>query len=62
MNTEAPDGFLDGWYGHDCQSFTLDGGTAQHVAFDENSQGGWAAAPGHTIPTDDFGDYASTWG
>lgn len=32
------------------------------MAFDENTQGGWAAAPGLTIPTDRFGGYASTWG
>lgn len=29
-------------------------------AFDENSQGGWAAAPGFSIPIDSYGGYAST--
>lgn len=61
-NKIGPDGLLNGWYGHACESFTLNGGTTQHVAFDENSQGAWAVAPGYTIPTDDFGGYASTWG
>lgn len=61
-NKIGPDGLLDGWYGHACENFTLNGGTTQHVAFDENSQGAWAAAPGYTIPTDGFGGYATTWG
>ncbi|KAJ5415025.1 Allergen [Penicillium cosmopolitanum] len=61
-NKIGPEGLLDGWYGHACESFTLNGGKTQYVAFDENSQGAWAAAPGYTIPTDDFRGYASTWG
>lgn len=61
-NKIGPGGLLNGWYGHACENFTLNDGTIQHVAFDENSEGAWAAAPGNTIPIDDFGGYASTWG
>ncbi|KAJ5369387.1 hypothetical protein N7509_013999 [Penicillium cosmopolitanum] len=61
-NKILPGGFLNGWYGHACKNFTLNSGTTQHVAFDENFQGAWAAAPGYTIPTDNFGGYTSTWG
>lgn len=61
-NKFSPDGKLGGWFGHGCLEFTLDNGQTQRVAFDEDSQGGWAAAPGYTIPTDNTGGYASTWG
>ncbi|KAJ5240525.1 uncharacterized protein N7469_002116 [Penicillium citrinum] len=61
-NKFSPDGYLGGWFAYGCVNFTLDSGQTQHVAFDENSQGGWAAAPGYTIPTNDAGGYASTWG
>lgn len=61
-NKIGPDGRRDGWYGNACERFTLEDGKTQHIAFDENSQGGWAAAPGYTIPVDDYGGYASTWG
>ncbi|KAJ5240378.1 uncharacterized protein N7469_001969 [Penicillium citrinum] len=57
-NKIGPDGLLDGWYGNACQTFTLKDGKAQHIAFDENSQGGWAAAPGYTIPVDDYGGWS----
>lgn len=61
-NKIGPDGLLDGWYGNECERFTLEKGKTQYIAFDENSQGGWAAAPGYSIPLDDYGGYASTWG
>lgn len=61
-NKIGPDGALDGWYGHSCKTFTLTGGQTKVFAFDENSQGGWAAAPGGSIPLDSYGGYASTWG
>lgn len=54
--------YIDGWYDNACERFTLDIGKTQYIAFDENSQGGWAAAPGYTIPIDNAGSYASTWG
>ncbi|KAJ5675484.1 Allergen [Penicillium macrosclerotiorum] len=61
-NKIGPDGRRDGWYGNACERLTLKDGKTQHIAFDENSQGGWAAAPGYTIPIDDYEGYASTWG
>lgn len=62
QNKIGTDGLLNGWYGYTCESFTLNSGTTQYIAFDENSQGAQTAAPRYTIPTDDFGGYASTWG
>ncbi|KAJ6016563.1 Allergen [Penicillium herquei] len=61
-NKYGPDGILGGWYGQACRRFTLAAGETQFVAFDEDSQGGWAAAPGTAIPLDIEGGYASTWG
>jgi hypothetical protein len=60
-NKIGPDGQMDGWFGHAVQTFTVSAGEATYVAFDSDSQGGWAAAPG-SIPTDSNGGYASTWG
>lgn len=53
---------LSGWYGHSCKMFTLTPGEYRYIAIDEDSQGGWAAAPGVSIPLDSQGGYASTWG
>jgi hypothetical protein len=61
-NKIGPDGLLSGWYGHACREFTLEPGQFRYIAIDENSQGGWAAAPGNSIPVDSHGGYASTWG
>lgn len=61
-NTYGPDGKMDGfWKPHNALSFTLEKGEVKYVAIDDNSQGGWAAAPGD-IPTTNFGQYAATWG
>lgn len=60
-NKFGPDGKLTGFFGNACKSFTLSPGAAKYVAFDEDTQGGWAAAPG-SIPTSSMGAYASTWG
>jgi hypothetical protein len=62
FNKYGPDGKMTGWFGNACQTFTLAPGETKYVAFDEDSNGGWAAAPGSTIPTDQNGGYASTWG
>jgi hypothetical protein len=62
FNKIGPDGQMTGWYGNACQTFTLAPGETKYVAFDDDSQGGWAAAAGTTIPTDGAGGYASTWG
>ncbi|KAJ6111555.1 hypothetical protein N7523_007616 [Penicillium sp. IBT 18751x] len=61
-NKYGPDGTMDGWYGNACQSFTLSPGATVYIAFDDDSQGGWAAAEGSSIPTDSDGGYAATWG
>lgn len=61
-NKIGPDGIIGGWYGKACKKFTLAAGQIRYIAFDENSQGGWAAAPGSLVPVDANGGYASTWG
>lgn len=61
-NKIGPDGQMDGWYGHSALTLTLNPGDTKYVAFDPNSQGGWAAAPGSSIPTDNYGGYSATWG
>lgn len=61
-NKVGPHGLLDGSFGHACKSLTLTPGKTLYIAFAEDSQGGWAAAPGLSIPTDADGSYAATWG
>lgn len=61
-NKIGPDGKLTGWYGNDALKFTLEPGETRYVAFDDDTQGGWAAAQGEDIPKDSFGGYSSTWG
>lgn len=53
---------MDGWYNNACHTFTLSPGGVKYYAFDSDSQGGWAAASGPSIPTDNHGGYAATWG
>lgn len=59
-NKIGPDGALDGWYSHAYRSLNLTGGQTKTIAFDEISQGGWAAAPSGSLPIDSYGGYAST--
>ncbi|CAG8312878.1 unnamed protein product [Penicillium salamii] len=61
-NKIGPDGKLDGWYGHSAVTFTLPPGETRYVAFDEDSEGAWGAAPGDHLPKDKYGGYSSTWG
>ncbi|KAJ5318723.1 hypothetical protein N7476_005143 [Penicillium atrosanguineum] len=61
-NTGGRDGGRNGWYGNACKSFTLAAGQVKYIAFAADSQGGWAAAKASSIPTDQNGGYASTWG
>jgi hypothetical protein len=61
-NKFGPDGKLTGWYGHSAVTFTLPPGETRYVAFDEDSEGAWGAAPGDHLPTDKFGGYSCTWG
>jgi Predicted solute binding protein len=60
-NKYSEDGTMDGWYGNACHNFTIASGETVYYAFDVDSQGGWAAHKG-SIPTNDYGSYASTWG
>ncbi|KAL3456038.1 hypothetical protein BJX64DRAFT_297052 [Aspergillus heterothallicus] len=61
-NKVGPDGKLDGWYGNSALNFSLAAGETRYVAFDEDSQGAWGAAEGDSLPTDEYGGYACTWG
>lgn len=62
-NKVGPDDKMDGWYGHSALTFVLAPGETHYVAFDEDSEGAWGAAPGTKgLPTDSWGGYTSTWG
>ncbi|KAJ5151284.1 Allergen Asp f 4 [Penicillium canariense] len=62
-NKVGPDGKMDGWYGHSALTFVLAPGETRYVAFDEDSEGAWGAAPGTKgLPVDNWGGYTSTWG
>jgi hypothetical protein len=62
-NKVGPDGKMDGWYGHSALTFVIAPGETHYVAFDEDSEGAWGAAPGtNGLPTDTWGGYTSTWG
>ncbi|KAJ5652565.1 hypothetical protein N7507_009991 [Penicillium longicatenatum] len=61
-NKYGEDGKMDGFYGNACQTFTLSAGATKYYAFDTDSQGGWAAAEGSSVPTSSSGAYAATWG
>jgi hypothetical protein len=61
-NKIGPDGKMDGWYGNACCSFALAAGQTKYVAFAPNSQGGWGMTKTASIPKDQNGGYASTWG
>ncbi|KAJ5722171.1 hypothetical protein N7488_000206 [Penicillium malachiteum] len=60
-NKYAEDGTDSGWFGNACHTFTIGAGETVYYAFDTDSQGGWAAAE-TSVPTNDYGEYASTWG
>ncbi|KAL1869760.1 hypothetical protein Plec18167_007684 [Paecilomyces lecythidis] len=61
-NKIGPSGGLNGWYGNSALKLTLSPGDTKYVAFDEDTDGGFAAAPGGSIPTDSNGGYSATWG
>ncbi|KAJ5261420.1 hypothetical protein N7478_012015 [Penicillium angulare] len=61
-NKYGSDGTMDGFYGNACQTFTLSAGATKYYAFDGDSQGGWAAAEGSSVPTGSSGAYSATWG
>lgn len=55
-------GKMGGWFGNACRTFTLPPGAKKYFAFDEDSQGGWAAAEGSSVPTRPYLGYVTTWG
>ncbi|OJJ59854.1 hypothetical protein ASPSYDRAFT_57369 [Aspergillus sydowii CBS 593.65] len=61
-NNYGPTRKMDGWYGHSALKLTLEPGDIKYVAFDDDSQGGWSAAKGESIPVDANGGYSATWG
>lgn len=61
-NNYGPSRKMDGWYGHAALKLSLEPGDTKYVAFDDDSQGGWSAAKGETIPVDASGGYSATWG
>jgi len=62
-NKIGPDGGVDGWFNNNqATSFSLPPGGEVYVAFDEDSQGGWAAALGGSLPDAPWGGYDPTWG
>ncbi|GAD94772.1 hypothetical protein AN9377.2 [Paecilomyces variotii No. 5] len=61
-NKIGPSGGLNGWYGNSALKLTLSPGDTKYVAFDEDTDGGFAAAPGSSIPTDSNGGWSATWG
>ncbi|KAJ5770450.1 uncharacterized protein N7511_002501 [Penicillium nucicola] len=61
-NKVGPDGKMTGWYGHSALTFSIAPGETRYVAFDEDSEGAWGAAPGDALPKDQWGGYSCTWG
>lgn len=61
-NKIGPDGKMSGWYQHSALEFDMLPNEIKYVAFDEDSQGGFGAAPGDHLPTDQWGGWSSTWG
>ncbi|KAL5335702.1 hypothetical protein BJX70DRAFT_310779 [Aspergillus crustosus] len=62
FNKYGPDGLMNGWFGFSALTLTLNTGETKYVAFDEDTNGGFAAAKGTSLPLDISGGYASTWG
>ncbi|KAL4912094.1 hypothetical protein BDW62DRAFT_32309 [Aspergillus aurantiobrunneus] len=62
FNKYGPDGQMNGWFGFNALTITLAGGETKYVAFDDDTNGGFAAGPSGAVPVDHGGGYASTWG
>jgi hypothetical protein len=62
-NKIGPDGGLSGFFTpNKAIEFMLSPNQVKYVAFDRDSNGGWGAALGNTIPTTSWGQYGSNWG
>ncbi|KAL1878135.1 hypothetical protein VTK73DRAFT_8015 [Phialemonium thermophilum] len=59
FNKIGPTGLIDGFF-HSAVTFSLAPGQSQTIAFDDNSQGACAFAPGEVEKTS-FGEYAGSW-
>ncbi|KAL4966385.1 putative allergen [Aspergillus stella-maris] len=62
FNKYGPNGLMDGWFGFTALKVSVDAGETKYVAFDDDTNGGFAAAPSGAMPLDISGGYASTWG
>jgi hypothetical protein len=62
-NKIGPTGAIDGFFSVHTPpvSFNLAPGATQHVAFESNTQGSCGFAPGNSLPTTSFGEWAGTW-
>lgn len=60
-NKYGPSGQMDGFFGHHALDLTVNPGETKYVAFQSDTNGGFAAAPG-SVPTNGQGEFASTWG
>ena len=61
-NKYGPDGQMNGWFGNSALNLNMNPGDVKYVAFQDDSQGGWSAAPGTTVPTGMNGGFSATWG
>lgn len=61
-NKYGPGGLMNGWFGFSALTITLGSGETKYVAFDEDTNGGFAAAPKGDMPLSIAGGYAATWG
>lgn len=61
-NKYGSDGQMTGWFGPPALDLVLSPGDTKYVAFQDDSNGGWSAAPGTTVPTGPNGGYSATWG
>lgn len=60
-NKIGPDGGINGFFnGNEAIRFTIPAGGKQHLAADENTQGGVICDKG-SVPLTSFGEFASTW-
>jgi hypothetical protein len=60
-NKIGPDGGINGFFdGHEAIRFIIPAGGKQHLAADENTQGGVICDKG-SVPLTSFGEFASTW-
>jgi len=62
-NKIGPDGGVNGFFTpNKAIEFSLAPNQEIFVAFDQDTNGGWGAALGNSLPLTDWGTYASNWG